>query len=349
MFITDPDTPQPDDTGDDVFSAMDAGIAAAADAEPEATPADEAPQQPEGDATPEGDTPDGEAAPEGEQPEAAETPEQTAEAEAAALGLKEKSKARFLELASQVKELAPIREALKAAGIEDVAQLPQVIEQARVGTDMVQMVMETGASAEQYGMTLDYLKLVNQGIAGDLKAAEKAWDMIQSEIAPLAKLLGKDGHGVDPLDGHDDLRAEVENGDLTRARAAEIAATRNRENLARTRSEQTTQQATAEAKQQAGVTWLQQYDAAMAQKDPTYAGKRPVLNALVAEIRRTLPPDQWPTAVQRAYAAIPDAAPAAPKPPVGPVRSSAPAAPPMAPTEFTSIEDALDFGINAVR
>ncbi|MGO4718043.1 hypothetical protein AB4071_02800 [Stenotrophomonas sp. 2MCAF14_2] len=370
---TEPDT-TPTDLTTDALSALDAGIAAA-DAEEapavEPTPADTMPPADAG--TPPADDPnaappaDGqppaqpqEGAPpaDGQPPAAADAqpqPDAETEAEIASLGLKDKTAERFRTLASEVKELAPIRDALKAAGIDDVGKLPELVQRSKVGEDMVQMVVETGMNSDQYGMLLDYGGLIARAASGDLKAASDAFDMITKEIAPLAKMLGREVPGMhDPLANHKDLAAEVEAGDLPRARAIEIAGQRDRAEYTGTvqRHQQETQQA-AEQAEQRGIDWLKRFDAEMAQEDPSYAAKRPQLSEAVRQIREQFHPSEWAQRTALAYARIqapvavaaPPAAPAQPATPrPGPMRPSGPR-PAMDPTAFKSPLDALEYGI----
>lgn len=355
------------DPAADALAALDAGIAAAEsdDTVPAAEPTPD-PVDPPADDPPVGDPPaqDPPAAdppaqdppnPEGDPPADPPAPEPDAdtEAEITSLGLKEKSAERFRTLAAEVKELAPIRDALKEAGIEDIASLPQLVERSKMGEDMVQMVSETGATPDQYGMALDYLGLISKAARGDMSAAEQAYTTMMAEASVLAKMLGKELPGVhDPLADHADLQAEVAAGDLPRARALEIAATRAREatTTAATRHQQETAQQAQQA-EQGGISWLKQFDTQMKAEDPAYLAKRPALNEAVAQIRERYHPSDWPQQTALAYARIaapapaavppPAAAPAQPRP--GVMRPSGPR-PTMVPT-FDDPMKALEFGI----
>ncbi|WP_099604491.1 hypothetical protein [Stenotrophomonas maltophilia] len=357
----------------DVMAALDAGIAAAdaetapaADAVPadsapaanaDAPPADDPNAAPPADGQPPAQPQEGAPPADGQPPAAADgeqQPDADTEAEITALGLKEKSAERFRGMAAEIKELAPLREAMKAAGIEDVARLPDLVQRSKVGEDMVQMVVETGASAEQYGMALDYLGLIGKAQQGDLVAAEKAYEVMGKEYAALAKMLGKEAPGIhDPLAGHADLQAKVASGDLPRDSALEIAGQRDRTaytgSVERQRVE--SQQA-AEQAEQRGIDWLKRFDAEMAQEDPSYAAKRPQLSEAVRQIREQYHPSEWAQRTALAYARIQapvaaaapatPAAPAQPRP--GPMRPSGPR-PAMDPTTFASPMDALEYGI----
>lgn len=367
-----PDT-TPTDQPADVMAALDAGIAAAdAETAPAAEPApvetppadattppaDEPNAAPPADGQPPAQPQEGAPPADGQPPAAAEgdqQPDADTEAEIASLGLKEKSAERFRGMAAEIKELAPLREAMKAAGIEDVGRLPELVQRSKVGEDMVQMVVETGASPEQYGMALDYLGLIGKAQQGDLVAAEKAYEVMGKEYAALAKMLGKEAPGIhDPLANHQDLRAEVEAGDLPRARAVEIAGQRDRAaytgSVERQRTE--TQQAMTQAQKDA-FDGLQAYDAEMTAADPSYLAKRDILQVHVNEIMAKYPPREWERRTAIAYASIKLPAQAAtatptPAPPVqprpGPVRPSGPR-PAMDPTTFASPMDALEYGI----
>lgn len=367
---TAPDT-TPTDVAADAMAALDAGIAAAdgepapsqdpvpaADPTPDAPAADEPPaDQPAGDApaaAADGPPADGTTPPADGEP-AAPQPDADTEAEIASLGLKDKTAERFRALAGEVKELAPIRDALKAAGIDDVTRLPDLVQRASVGEDMVKMVTDTGTTPEQYGMALDYLGLISKASRGDMAAADQAYTVMSKELAVLAQMLGKEVPGVhDPLAAHADLLAEVQAGDLPRARALEIASTRAQGQF--TSSAQRQQQEQEQAAQQAelaGIDWLKQFDADARAQDPNYLAKRPALNEAVAQIRSTLHPSKWPEATALAYARIQApapaaAAPAAPAAPAqprpGPMRPSGPR-PVMVPA-FDDPLKALEFGID---
>lgn len=368
---TAPDT-TPTDQPADVMAALDAGIAAAdaeaapaAEAAPVETPpanaatppADDPSAVPPADGQPPAQPQEGAPPADGQPPAAAEgeqQPDADTEAEITALGLKEKSAERFRGMAAEIKELAPLREALKSAGIEDVARLPELVHRSQVGEDMVKMVMDTGASAEQYGMALEYLEMISKAGQGDMAEAEKAYTMLSGEVAALAKILGKEVPGVhDPLAAHSDLRAEVEAGDLPRARAIEIAGQRDRAAYSGSVERQRTEsQQAAEQAEQRGIDWLKRFDAEMAQEDPNYTAKRPQLSEAVRHIREQYHPSEWAQRTAMAYARIQApvaaAAPAAAAAPVqprpGPMRPSGPG-PAMAPTTFASPMDALEYGI----
>lgn len=376
MHIEPTELPNEDDgldaAADELLAQMDAGIAKADEVTPPAP--EPALSTDEGDKKDEADLVDETAKPEdaklegddatspGDKPAEGAKPgeegtkdepakDQAIEDEIAGFKLGEKASERFRNMAAEIKELAPYKEELTKLGIGSVADLPALAQRAQIGADMVSMVQETGANAEQYGMTLDYLGLITAAGNGDLKAAERAYAIWEKEGQALAAMLGKDVPGVfDPLAHHPDLTEAVKSGDVTRAYALELAKQRaqgvlHQDVAKRTREQQAEAQRQTEQQEahRLGVEALRRFDAEMA-ADANYAAKRPFLNAMVTNIRSTKHPSEWEAATRAAYASLPAITPPAAKPPPGPVRASGPRAV-MVP-EFDDPMAALDAGIN---
>lgn len=308
------DEPVQTDEHQELMAAMDAGISEADGRD------DDSPDLEDAEPTPEGQ--DGDAQPEPEQEaEQEQTADEDAkaevEAEADALGLKPgKSRERFHELTAQVREAAPVMEAIKAAGLA-ATDIPEIIQRANSHVEWVKHVVDTGASPEQYGMTLEYLADIGAAGRGDMAAAERAFEKVMGEAKALAAMLGKEMEGVyDPLEGHADLQQLVEDLSLTKEKAVEIARDRQTARALQQGREQQAQHESAKQAEQSGIDDLIRLDAAFRQQDPAYDQKRPYLDAMVATIRKTLPPSQWAAATQEAYSRIPT--PQAPPPPANP-------------------------------
>jgi len=386
-------TPAPDRAAE-ALSAMDAGIAAADGAEPAPKPAAKAETPAEPDPTvvqpadapvpdgyvrdPQGrfakkpeaaapvpGTPEAKTAAEKAAAEAAKAkpaPDAAVESEIAALKLSEKAAERFRGMATEIKALAPIKDLLEKAGVKDVTQLPAMLERSRKADDLIAMVMDTGATPDQYGMTLDYLKLVNRAAAGDRAAAAQCLEMSKKEVAVFAKMLGQEIPGVhDPLAAHADLTKRIEDGDLTRADALEIAQAREAARSVQERNTQTRAQTEMQQAAEQGTRQIADFDAHMLVNDPTYIHKRAILSAMVATIKETVHPSLWMQEIQKAYARIPANASAAPAPVPVPVPNPAPVVPagngnamrPGGPRptvlvpETATPEQAMDLGIAA--
>lgn len=288
--------------------------------------------------------------------------------EASALNLKDKAKDRFHQLNDTIAKQAPLVEVLDKAGVKDVAALEQMVGNAQAAVQIVGMVKETGANPEQYVMALDYLAEANKAMAGDVQAAQKCWDWMASEMKTLAPLLGKEVPGVvDPLEAHPDLLKDVDGGDITRARALEIAAARSRgaiqDGAKKAQADaqaQQTAQAEAITKAKADLTALgNELAGTTAQSQALYQRLAPALVEGVKEISRTLPPGQWSAAVRVLYnnlarvAATQPAPTPAPEPAkaagnLGPSRAAGPT-PHLSKATFADPLDALEAGIAAAN
>ena len=83
-----------------------------------------------------------------------------------------------------------------------------------------EMVKSTGMSAQEFAQTLEFGRLVS---SGDEKNLRVALEMIENQRAMLYQKLGVEAPGVDLLQGHDDLKQAVDNMEITRERAVELA------------------------------------------------------------------------------------------------------------------------------
>jgi len=376
MFIVEPnDTPNDAETlnpADAVMAAMDQGIAEATP-EQDATPVEPVePTDAAGEGAPEGDggepvaTADGTTPPkDGETPAdptpAEEDPAAKDAAEADSLGLKGKSNERFRELTAEVRELSPLREAMKEVGYTDVRQAAEALGRVRTADDIVGRLVDTGSNVEQFDKTLEYLGHVNRGMRGDRAALKAAWDLMAPEVTLLVQTLGIDPSSLaDPLAGHDDLIDEVESGNLTRARAREIAATRKQNEIADSaRKAEAQQHETVQRQQQehaqavaSGKQALNDLGARLSAADPaSFQARGPALKAAIADIAAKYPPSEWVARTLEVYATLPvptAAAPAARAPAVGhvPVRPTG-GRPHLEPAVYEDPMDALNAGIAA--
>lgn len=181
--------------------------------------------------------------------------------------------------------------------------------------EMLGYIQETQATPEQYGQALTYLKLVNSPNRADKEAALQ---IMQQEVAALARMIGVPVPGVNMLEGHDDLIAEVGAGRLSMERAAELAAAResrnfqlrqNEANQQQTRETQALNQARQAARNQLNVMeqqWLA--------NDPAYKAKRPILIQQMKPILARIHPSQWAATFKNAYDALPAAVVTQPRP-----------------------------------
>lgn len=261
----------------------------------------------------------------------------TVDEEIAALGMKGKTAERFRELTGKLAEAEPVRAELERVGVKSVEDVQQLIADANTGLQMVDLVRNTGADEAEYTMALDWLALRSRGRSGDRAAAEEAFAVIEAEYKTLCTVLGKEVPGVyDPVEGHEDLQAALEAGDITREYATQLASQRNLQALAQQG------QAQAQQAQQAQQQASQAHEAAKA--DLTAVGnalqaedagrfthyyQTGAITALIGEVRAAFPdrPDLWATQVELRYRRLPAVASAyAPTPTPKPAPTPTPVA-----------------------
>lgn len=344
----------------DAMTAMDAALAGEALPDVEPTP-DPLPEEPKAEEPKDGDKPADESKPE-EQPKADDKapeakaddtkpePDAKVEEEITGLGLKQKAADRFRELSAEVKELAPLRAEMEKLGVKDVAGLQAISQRAAERDELIGMVTETGATGEQFGQALDYIRLINSG------GVDKAIEILTGELQTLCKAAGKAMPGVfDPLQGHPDLIAEVESGEMSQARAEELAGARTRDatlaegrkaNEAAARQAQD-QEAAATRAHEDGKAAITALGHELAKNDPHYEAKLATLVPIIREISTKYPPGEWALRTELAYAKIPN--PAAKVPPATgtPVRSGVQVQPTLTP-QFDDPMDALNFALEPV-
>lgn len=262
------------------------------------------PDKPEGD-KPEGDEPDPDADPE-PKPDAKTDPEAKPDAkddkdakkddDLADLpeGVAEKTRERFETLRTKYTDLDT-----------------KYTELETVHNDMIKTIQSTGTNPDQFQLLLQYTTLVNSRDPADW---QKAHDMMQVELQTIAKALGKEAPGVDPLEAHPDLKAELEAGDLSRERALEIAsmrATSKATNANREHQQQETQQQNVRAQALRDLNTL----GLELGKDPMFHVKQPILQQIAQLVVKNEPdPQKWSSHIKEAYAKI-DVGSVAPPPP----------------------------------
>lgn len=192
-------------------------------------------------------------------------------------------------------------------------------------TEFRELVKSTGMTAQEFAQTLEFGRLIN---SGDEKNLRVALEMIEGQRSMLYSKLGVEAPGVDLLDGHDDLKAAVDNLEITRDRAVELAKFRKVD-------------AEAKAREQAQQTQMQDRqvyektikDAAGAmdaylqtrKNEVDHPARMKVISdhfqnpANLQKFVSTYRPEQWAATVQMMYDNIQVPKPAAPSP--QPIRS----------------------------
>jgi hypothetical protein len=225
--------------------------------------------------------------------------EKAVDKEMADLGLtKPDSQARFRELANAAREGKEYRQRFE--------------EQEKV----FQHMESAGITGEQFGIMTAIAADVNSGDPG---RQERAYSALQAELTQLAKALGKEAPGFDPIAAHADLKDKVENGELDRATALELASARSRNNLHAQHATRTQEQTERQNAVTAGQTALNELEATLKGTDTHYASKRAAVVAILKPQMGHIPPHQWAQTFAEVYRTIPNPAPVA-----APIKKPAP-------------------------
>lgn len=166
---------------------------------------------------------------------------------------------------------------------------------------LITSIQETGATPEQFGDVIGYLKLINSNDPAD---HEMAYQGLRNQMRELALKMGKAVPEIDFLEGHQDLKDEVKYGQITEARAREIAIQRGRDAAAAARTKKTTEATQDfETAKTAAITELNELGALLAASDPDYQAKYDeIVPRLVKEFEK-VPPKQWRAEFAKAYQA----------------------------------------------
>lgn len=183
-------------------------------------------------------------------------------------------------------------------------QLEQDINEVR------ELISSTKMSPDEFAQVLEYGRLVNTGDEKDLRVA---LELIESQREALYQKLGVEAPGVDLLAGHEDLKNAVENLEITKERALELAKYRKADQI----KQQQTQAQQQTAQQQAQYQKTVQ-DAAGAmeaylvtrQNEVDHQARMDVIGnhfknpANLQEFVSKFEPHQWPTAIKLMYDGI---------------------------------------------
>lgn len=173
--------------------------------------------------------------------------------------------------------------------------------------ELVGMIDATGADPETFARHMDVLALMHSSDVGDKQAVVK---YLRAAADKIGKELGETPPGANALEGHQDLIDEVEAGELTQARAEEIAKGRNREKALETHRTTTQQQndanAAANAQRAAVKTALNGLTAELRKKDgdAKYERKHKLLVPFIRRLNPAMKPEAMVQAVREAYDAL---------------------------------------------
>jgi hypothetical protein len=209
----------------------------------------------------------------------------------------------------------PIPPTLKAETKERMTSLITTVKTAtKERDDAVQQTQEffqaiaaTGADPETFGRHVEVLRLMNSEDPAEQRQAVK---LLRAAADKVALETGETPTGMDPLEGHDDLKEDVENGDISRERAVELATSRNRAKAEETRrtksSELTTEQQQRKEEIDAAGAAMNELEQQLIKSDPNYYAKRDLIQKTLTAVVNELHPSRWLGAYKRVYESLKD-------------------------------------------
>lgn len=180
-------------------------------------------------------------------------------------------------------------------------QLEQDINEVR------ELISSTKMSPDEFAQTLEYGRLINSGDEKDLRVA---LEIIEGQRSALYQRLGVEAPGVDLLAGHEDLKNAVENLEITKERALELAKYRkaDQEKQAQVQALQQTQQQQAQYQKtvQDAAGAMEAYLSTRSHEVDHTARMEVIANhfknpANLQEFVAKFEPHQWPTAIKLMY------------------------------------------------
>lgn len=169
------------------------------------------------------------------------------------------------------------------------------------------IIQSTKMTPDQFAQTLEFGRLVNSGNETDLRVA---LEMVEQQRAMIYQQLGVEAPGIDLLSGHDDLKSAVDNMEITRERALELAKLRKAEaeRTQKTQAQQQSQQATRQFQQtvQTAAQQMESYLATRANEVDHMARMKVISDhfrnpANLQNFVNTYQPEQWTSTIKFMY------------------------------------------------
>lgn len=217
-------------------------------------------------------------------------------------GLNEKTQERFQKMVTSLKEQA-----------EEIHTLRQTAEQMQQDMEGYREVIKySGATPEEFNQLIQFSHLSKSGEPEQLKQALQILEGVRTQILTT---LGEERPDFDPLDAYPDLKQQVDEFDITREAALELARLRAQQQRAQQAQRQAMQPAGQEASAEAsleqriqqGAQAVQEAVAAWEAENIDYQAYHPKLMERAQEIAKNYPPEQWAETLKLYYDALKEA------------------------------------------
>lgn len=185
-----------------------------------------------------------------------------------------------------------------------ITSVKQKDEHIQLQDQLRASIEDTGASPEEFGAMLGYMRWVHSDKPEDLRQAR---ELLMSELEGISLKLGEAAPGVDFLSKFPDLQEKVNNGQIDIETAQELAITRQRTavDTQKRTTQQTAEQtaAAATAERNGAIAELNELGKTLSTADPDFDTKHEMLKPIINALGQ-LPPKQWKSAFTNAYKAI---------------------------------------------
>lgn len=202
--------------------------------------------------------------------------------------LQPKASQRFRDLVSDNKAKA-----------SELAQATEAVSQIQ------KSVTESGLSPNEFATLLDYGKLA---VSSDRSQKEQALQFARAEVQRLSQDMGVEVEGVDLLDGFNDLQDQVDNYELSREHAVELANSRRSQQRVESQQQQVHQQQQQQVQNTSSIqNATKDIESFMDQQkkmDIDFNAKEKYLLSQVDYIQKNYQPSQWASVVSQLYGAV---------------------------------------------
>lgn len=180
------------------------------------------------------------------------------------------------------------------------------LEEARQYADSVRELFEYSKANDQELQELfDYSAMIK---SGDRSKQLQALETLTKKQRELADYLGVAANGFDPISKHPDLAGRVNQGEIDRDSALQIAEARqlqiNQQAEAQRMQEMYQRQQQQSVSEQQAVSQIRDLESQWRSSDVDFGSKIKYLEGKAQDIMRDFQPQQWPAALKMAYDAI---------------------------------------------
>ena len=215
-------------------------------------------------------------------------------------GLQPQGRQRFQALVEGHKKIASEYETVKAQLAKVQPEYQAVLERQNAFRDILK---ETQTAPQELNQFLTFNQLVKTG------QYDKAIPILKEQLRLLSLATGKNqGGDIDPLQGFDDLRSQVDEHRITEEAALELARARMdrqaREQAATAQQQNNDTQAQATQARADGIKAVQDWSLALSTKSLDYKAKEPKLLEALDEVMESYPPHLWVKTLETLYKTI---------------------------------------------